>query len=317
MADRVEDANIWHAKLLSVLPAGSGGSFRWHKTTEADEDAAARALLIPLAHRKSQAAIAAMHLLQEQEAAPGSESSLEDERFAAQLEAQLAEYSRNADVGSKGVLAALEAEFGSPLRKGRLDDLYDAISRVPIPVAAAVAEPEDKAGPAGLTAPFRVLVATMNVGNAALNPQQLQAWLGGGCGAEVIAVGLQESVAYDGYPDQDDSEEDDEEEDDDGGGNGGGGEISDSRSPSGATLANDDLDDPLDDGGGAAGVNAGVGLRGSPAFSLCAVFLLISQRGRAGPRGFFLRHHRVLWNNRSGPVPVRWDLLSRRRGVYI
>ena len=75
--------------------------------------------------------------------------------------------------------------------------------------------------------------------------------------------------------------------------------------------------DPLDDGGGAAGVNAGVGLRGSPAFSLCAVFLLISQRGRAGPRGFFLRHHRVLWNNRSGPVPVRWDLLSRRRGVYI
>ena len=51
----------------------------------------------------------------------------------------------------------------------------------------------------GGTPPMRVLVASMNVGNAALKADQLHHWLKWGRDAEVVAVGLQESVSYHGY----------------------------------------------------------------------------------------------------------------------
>lgn len=42
----------------------------------------------------------------------------------------------------------------------------------------------------------RVMVASMNVGNAALNPAELAGWLKYGDGCEIVAVALQESISY-------------------------------------------------------------------------------------------------------------------------
>lgn len=47
--------------------------------------------------------------------------------------------------------------------------------------------------------PFEVLVASMNVGNTAMLQEQLHDWLKGGCDAEVVAIGLQESVESENF----------------------------------------------------------------------------------------------------------------------
>jgi hypothetical protein len=104
--------------------------------------------------------------------------------------------------------------------------------------AATATSPTPAAvGGGGGTSPMRILVASMNVGNAALKADQLHHWLKWGRDAEVVAVGLQESVSYHGYSTKADGDDvgSDESEEEDG----------------------DDLLDDGADNGGAKGAAAG------------------------------------------------------------
>lgn len=216
------DGLMWYRTLRQELPPGSVGAFRWRK---AADDGAGEAVIEDVVPRAKV------------EEAPTpiqrSRSRIEDSeaRLLARVSGYLAESCRCAEVASRWwwarfdqhcfgrycpitveeVKAKLEPEFGDVFVNRMVNEIRGVLAGAEVP-----APPDEGASAAGVggpgvaalrSDPLRVLVASMNVGNAALSPDQLQHWLKGGQGAEVVAVGLQESVSYHGYekPEEPDS----------------------------------------------------------------------------------------------------------------
>lgn len=91
------------------------------------------------------------------------------------------------------IKATLAKEFGEALFGEMLADVEHELDAA-LPALAEAGAGAGKAATA--TTSIKVVVASLNVGNTLLDPDELVHWLNHGDDAVVVAIGLQESIAY-------------------------------------------------------------------------------------------------------------------------